>query len=107
MSQRRFGRVLAAAALIAALTLTLPSQAEASSRGSSESLWGWLAGFLESRIAALLGRDVSHERQAPASVKQGGCIDPNGCVSNQTTGGTSGATCAAWNDQGGCIDPNG
>jgi hypothetical protein len=99
---RTFMRIVGAAALVAALTMAFPARAEAASPGGSESLWGWLTGFLENRLHLLLGGYVSEN--APPSLKEGPGVDPNSGTLPPATGD---AACPECSDQGFGQDPNG
>lgn len=107
MAQRTFGRALAAVALTATLAIALPGQADAAPRSAPVSLWEWVGGFLEERIASLWGRtDWTSGRKE--SLKSGGCIDPDGCTTgSQLTGAPPRPPCSAWDEAGGCVDPDG
>lgn len=111
MAQRTLGRVLATVALTATLTLALPVHADAAPLRKPASLWEWVGGFLEEKIAAVWGRPGGRKQPTaakPAPAKQGGCIDPNGCATGvHFPAAPQKPICAEWSEQGGCIDPNG
>jgi len=88
MTQPSLARIAGAATLAAALTLALPSRAEAAGLRSSESLWGRLVVVLEGRIAAFWGQTGRDSTPTAPPTKQGVCIDPNGlttCVPGAAT----------------------
>jgi hypothetical protein len=105
MAQRTLKRVLAGGALIAALTLTTPTPAQAAGL-SAESLWGWLSS-LWAGPAPIAPSGHVHARKPSPRIgpleKLGPCIDPNGGTGST---GTSGSSCTAGFNTGPDIDPN-
>lgn len=104
MAQRTLKRVLAGAALLAALTLTTPPPAQAASFGA-EGLWSWLSGLWERQAATTVSGHTPVRRHSPRTEpwdKIGPCIDPNGSTGTQT-----GSSCGAGSTLGPVVDPNG
>lgn len=108
MAQRTLGRALAAVALTATLTLALPAQANAAPLNKPVSLWEWVSGLLEEKIAAVWGpaKRPNERTRRQGNSKAGGCIDPNGCTTYQTSTTPPRPNCVM-DEAGGCIDPNG
>lgn len=111
MAHRTLGRALTAVALTATLALALPAQADAAPLHKSVSLWEWVSGLLEGKIAGVWGASAREKQPSPVTpvpTKQGGCVDPNGCAaSSQLPASPPKPLCAEWSEQGGCVDPNG
>lgn len=105
MAQRTLKHVLAGGALLAALTLTSPTPAQAAGL-SAESFWSWLSGLWGGPTASVRteGRHAG-SRHPEQREKAAGSIDLNSCTGAQTTG-VSGS-CSAGSDIGFGIDPNG
>ena len=99
MSRRIQGRVITAAALVAALALANPVHAASRGAWGNPSrlflhAWQWLAGAWPGAGA----------NASPSTAKAGIGVDPDG---RQAPGTTSGTTSAAPADGGMEIDPNG
>jgi hypothetical protein len=104
---RTYTRVLAAAALVAALTLALPARAEAASPGASEGLWSWLTGLLESRLHLLLGGHAPVSDNASPGMKEGSGIKPHSGTIPPATGDAACPEGSSCGDAGPGLDPNG
>jgi hypothetical protein len=106
MAQRTLKRVLAGGALMAALTLTTPTPAQAAGL-NAESLWSWLsslwAGPAPTAVSGHAHASKPSSRIGPLE-KLGPCIDPNGGTGSA---GTSGSSCVAGSNIRPDIDPNG
>jgi hypothetical protein len=102
MSQSVFRRIVAAAALAAALVSASPAQAAVrwdapAAAGVLERAWQWLTGFLPG------GQESDHGTSRRGTVTRKGTVGPGASTAD------SGPVCAspAELERGGCIDPNG
>jgi len=108
MKQQSLTRtILTGGALVTALTLAGPAPAHAASR--PDSIWTWLAGLWDTRIAApWIGTGQvqgghRHTGTARGWEKVGSCVDPNGCGSLGTTDSAPGPG----SDAGAGLNPQG
>jgi hypothetical protein len=107
MQQRSLKRLLFVALLAGGLAFAGPAQAYAAPVDGPQGWWKWLTQFWGEEVSVFWGHPGPSRpsSEKPGWQKQGGCVDPNGCVHAATP--AAGPTCHLWNEQGGCIDPNG
>jgi hypothetical protein len=107
MFQMKTVRAFAILTLAAVLVLAGSAPAHAAQRSAPGGIWGWLESVWSEGIGGLgrTERPAPSREKTPGQVKQGVCVDPNGCANFLT--GSPGPACSRFNDQGVCMDPNG
>jgi hypothetical protein len=108
MPQHSLKRLLFVTLLAGGLAFAGPAQVHAAPVGPSQGLWQWLTRVWEEGLTVVRGQPgVDHHTSNGDRrwTKQGGCIDPNGCV-NSAVPTTGRPACGAWTTAGACIDPN-